>query len=118
MNKNTFERNIRRGKSILFAGLIMLFEKGAYSIHIGIIMIILSSIIIKYYEMKYNIEITKKLIIDKLTEDTNDFMKENEIKKQKHNPNELIEIINTFGKKYKLDIIITPFSLKNGTLNI
>ena len=108
MDQTTYDKNMRRGYYnllLLIAGIIMLFEKINYSITVCVIMILLAIgwiIIIKYNQKKQNIQKARNIIMEKLAEE---FIKsfEDFANIEKPKIEKEMKIINTFGRKYKLE---------------
>lgn len=101
MSLINYEKNLKHGRTMLIAGIFMLFEKVNYALIVGVSIIILGGIIIIHYNKKISFE-KKKEIIVKFIEETlkivdnnknnNLSIKENKIKE--------IKVIDSFGKKY------------------
>lgn len=92
---NTCNNYIKFGRTLLIAGIGMLFENDKNAIIIGMIMILIGSIIIIYYNKQISL-INRKEIIIKFLEDNIIIIN----KKPKIKENKEIKIIDSFSKKY------------------
>jgi hypothetical protein len=103
-----YERNLKYGRTILIAGILMLFEKSIHTIYAfgtGIFMIIFGIIIIIYYNKKIVFE-KRKEIIQNFLENNLIIINKSKIKQQKENEvikSKEIKVIDYFSKQYKLN---------------
>jgi hypothetical protein len=103
MSLQIYERNLKYGRTILIAGIPMLFETVKHALIIGIFMIFLGAIIIIYYNKKIIFEKRKEIIIKFLENNLIVINKKKLIKETKEIKTKEIKVIDTFYKKYELN---------------
>ncbi len=99
MSLQTYERNLKYARTIMIAGIPMLFEKVEYAISVGIFMIIFGAFAMYYYNKKILYEKRKEIIIKFLDNNTITIAK----KINTDIINKEIKVIDCFGKNNKYD---------------
>ena len=93
LNERKYNNYIKGGRILFIAGIGMLFESVENSIIVGILMIIIGTICIIYYNKQISLEKRKEIIIK--------FLEDNIIIINKKPKNKEIKIIDSFSKKYE-----------------
>jgi hypothetical protein len=104
MDIQQLKKNVNRGKIIFITGIFMLFEKIKYSVHVGIIMMIIGFFMIRIFQNKINFEKNKIIIIEYIKDNIIKCINEQVVEKPKNIKNiKEINIIGTFKKMYQLN---------------
>ncbi len=104
MDISYYEKNKSYGRIILVGGVIMCFERMKLFNYIGVIMIIISIIIITYYQRKIDFLNKINTIIKNFDNKIMNFIEENSISEDIKEIKEL-NIIRTFERKYNINNI-------------
>uniref|UniRef100_A0A6C0HVV5 Uncharacterized protein n=1 Tax=viral metagenome TaxID=1070528 RepID=A0A6C0HVV5_9ZZZZ len=96
MDISCYEKNQSYGRMILVGGVIMCFERIKLFNYIGFLMIIISIIIINYYQTKIN------KIITNFNNNIINFIEEDNISEDVKEQEKELNIIKTFERKYNL----------------
>ncbi len=116
MDITYYEKHRSYGRIILVGGVIMCFERIKLFNYIGVLMIIMSIIIITYYQRKIDYINKINLIITKFNNKVINFIEENSVSEEIKELKELKElnIIRTFERKYNINNNI----INNNNINI
>jgi hypothetical protein len=112
MDDSRLQKYIYRGRIIFLTGILMLFEKIEYSLHVGILMMIIGFLVIRYFQNKVNFEKNKRIIIKHFNEQ---IVEKPQVIKE-------MNIISTFKKIYELNnnnitININIINIDNNIIN-